>query len=191
MQLLVGVCLGIGLAAACGFRVFVPMFALSLATHAGLVPLSDSFAWLATWPAIIALGTATVFETGAYYIPWLDNALDTVATPAAMAAGVLMTAAAVTDADPLLRWSAALIAGAGVAGTVQAASVTTRAGSTLTTGGLGNFAVATVELLGSIVMSVLAMLLPIVTAALAIGLIGWGLWFLLHRRTARPKSYPS
>ena len=185
MDVVLGICLGIGLSAACGFRVFVPMFVMSLAATSGHLSLAGGFDWIGTWPAVVAFGTATLLEAAAYYVPWLDNLLDAVASPAAVVAGVVATAACVTDADPLVQWSAALIGGAGVAGTVQSTSVTARAASSLTTGGLGNFAVATVELVGSVVMSVIALLLPVFAAVAAAGLVAAALsLFLRRRRTA-------
>jgi hypothetical protein len=102
VELLLGVCLGLGLAAACGFRVFVPMFLMSVAAKAGYMEPADGFAWLASWPAVTAFGTATLLEAGAYYVPWLDHALDTIASPAAVVAGIVTAAASISDADPLL-----------------------------------------------------------------------------------------
>ena len=168
MDVLLGVCLGLGLSAACGFRVFVPMFVLSLAAKSGYVTVADGFEWLGSWPAATAFGTATLLEAAAYYVPWLDHALDVAASPAAVVAGVISTAACVVDADPLVQWSAAIIGGAGVAGAVQSASVMTRSASTLTTGGLANFFVATAEAAGSATMSVLAVFAPIIAGVLAV-----------------------
>jgi hypothetical protein len=54
--------LGIGLAAATGFRVFLPMLIVSGAAYTGHLPLSDSFAWLGTSSALIMLGVATILE---------------------------------------------------------------------------------------------------------------------------------
>lgn len=164
---------GIGLAAACGFRVFVPLLVLSIAARAGEVPLAPDFEWVASLPALIALATATVAEIGAYYIPWLDHALDAVATPAAMLAGVVATAAVVPDLPPVLRWGLAVVAGGGIAGTVQGATVLTRLKSGAMTAGLANPVVASVELAGSIVTSVLAVVLPLLALALIIGLLVW------------------
>jgi hypothetical protein len=187
MDVALGICLGIGLAAACGFRVFVPMFAMSLAAKAGYLDLANGFGWMDSWGAITAFGTATVLETAAYYIPWLDNLLDAATTPAAIIAGAVATAAVVTGVDPLVQWTAAIIGGAGVAGTVQSSSVAVRAASTLSTGGLGNFVVATIELVGSVLMSVIAMLLPIVAAVIAV-LLTAGALSLLFRRWGRPRA---
>ena len=80
METLIGVFIGIALSAACGFRVFVPLFVLGIAGRVGHVPLAGDFHWITSTVALIALGTATVVEIVAYYVPWLDHALDTIAT---------------------------------------------------------------------------------------------------------------
>jgi hypothetical protein len=170
---LVSVLLGIGLSAACGFRIFVPFLLVGIAARTGHLTLGTNFSWMASTPALIALGVATVLEVGAYYVPWLDHLLDVVASPAAVVAGMIMTASVVTGLDPMLKWTLALIAGGGIAGTVQALTVGTRKVSLLTTGGLGNPVVSTVELLGSVIMTVLAIALPL----LAFAVIAWALFF--------------
>src|SRR5690606_16818697 len=169
-----------------GFRVFVPMLVMSIAARAGQLELAQGFEWMASWPAIITFATATVLETAAYYIPWFDNLLDSVATPAAVVAGVVATAASVTDVHPLLQWSTALIGGAGVAGAVQSSFVLLRAASTLTTGGLGNSVLATLEWIGALVMSIIATLLPIFAGIVAIGLTAAALSTLF--RPSRPTT---
>ena len=173
MSTLLSVLLGIGLSAACGFRIFVPFLLVGIAARTGHVMVGPAFAWMAATPALIVLGVATVVEIGAYYIPWLDHLLDLVATPAAVVAGMVMTASVVTGLDPMLKWTLALIAGGGIAGTVQALTVGTRKVSLLTTGGLGNPVVATVELLGAVLLTVLAIALPL----LAFAVIAWALFF--------------
>jgi hypothetical protein len=173
MDALLSVLLGIGLSAACGFRIFVPFLLVGIGARTGHVTLGPSFAWMAGTPALIALGVATVVEIGAYYIPWLDHALDLLATPASVLAGMVMTASVVTGLDPTLKWTLALIAGGGVAGTVQALTVGTRKASLLTTGGLANPVVSTLELLGSVALTVLAIALPIV----AFAAVAWALFF--------------
>ena len=173
MNALLSVLLGIGLAAACGFRVFVPFLLVGIAARTGHVELGPSFAWMASTPALIALGVAMVIEIGAYYVPWLDHAMDIAATPAAVVAGMVMTASVVTGIDPMLKWTLALIAGGGIAGTMQALTVGTRKVSLLTTGGLGNPVVSTFELLGSVLLTMLAIVLPI----LAFAVIAWALFF--------------
>ena len=187
METVLGICLGLGLAAACGFRVFVPLFLMSLAAKTGFIELADNFGWISSWPAFTAFATATVLETAAYYIPWFDNLLDAVATPAAVVAGVIATAASIVDADPFIQWSAAIIGGAGVAGTVQTSFVATRSASTIITGGLGNFVLATFEWVGAFFMSIVAVLAPIFAALVALGLTAAAL-SMLFRRVDRPAS---
>jgi hypothetical protein len=160
METLMSVCLGIGLSAACGFRVFVPMLMISIASLSGHLQLAHGFEWIGTYPALLSFSVATCFEIAGYYVPWIDHLLDTVATPAAIVAGTVATASVATDMSPLLKWTLAAIAGGGVAGAVQATTVVTRGASTLTTGGLGNWLVATLELAGSVVTSMLAFLAP-------------------------------
>jgi hypothetical protein len=177
MSTLLSVLLGVGLSAACGFRVFVPFLLVGIAARTGHVTLGPSFAWLATSPALIALGVATLLEIAAYYIPWLDHLLDVVATPAAVVAGMVMTASVVTGLDPMMRWTLALIAGGGIAATVQALTVGARKVSLLTTGGLGNPVVSTIELASAVLLTVLAIALPL----LAFAVIAWALFFAVRR----------
>src|ERR1700741_1245956 len=139
------IALGIGLAAATGFRLFLPLLVLSAAAWTGHVNLNDSFAWLGTPAAVIMLGTGAVVEVAAFYIPGVDNLLDTLATPGAVVAGTIASAAVMTDVPPMVKWTTAVIAGGGVAGATQALTAMLRAKSTVFTGGLGHFAAATAE----------------------------------------------
>ncbi len=183
MQGILAFFVGIGLSATCGFRVFVPLLGLNVAHHLGHLPLSHGFEWLGSWPATIAFGVATIVEVGAYYIPWVDHLLDTIATPAAVVAGTIITASMAGDLSPLLRWPLGVIAGGGVAGVVQGASVFARGASTATTGGFGNPLVSTGELVASIVGTIVSIVLPI----LAIVLVGLIL-FLIFRRMFRRRT---
>jgi len=162
MDTLLAVFLGVGLSAACGFRIFFPLFIMSIASISGNLELSQGFEWIATYLALITFGIATLFEILAYYIPWVDNLLDAIATPAAIAAGVIVMAAAVGDMNPLLKWTLAVIVGGGIAGTVQGFTGLVRLASSVTTGGLGNPVVSTMEAGGSFILSILAIFLPIV-----------------------------
>jgi hypothetical protein len=168
LDVLVSVALGIGLAAAVGFRVFLPLLVVSVAGYSGYLPLSESFSWLATLPALLMLSVAAALEIAAYYIPGVDNLLDTVATPAALVAGTVVAAAVMTDLPPIVKWTTAIIAGGGAAGITQAVTGLLRAKSTVTTGGLGNAVIATGELGGSLVTSLLALFLPLVALAFVV-----------------------
>jgi glucan phosphoethanolaminetransferase (alkaline phosphatase superfamily) len=141
---------------------------VSVAGYSGYLPLSESFSWLATLPAFLMLSVAAALEIAAYYIPGVDNLLDTVATPAALVAGTVVAAAVMADLPPLVKWTTAIIAGGGAAGITQAVTGLLRAKSTVTTGGLGNAVIATGELGGSLVTSLLALFLPLVALAFVV-----------------------
>src|SRR5688500_8405943 len=187
MQEILSVCMGIGLAAACGFRIFIPPLVMSIAAVSGNLTLSPSFAWIGTYPALITFAAATVLEITAYYVPWLDNLLDSIATPAAMVAGTIVTASMVSGMSPWMQWSLAIIAGGGVAGLVQGTTVLTRATSTATTGGLANPIFATVEWglsVGTAVASFIAPILVIIALAIVAAIGGRKLWRRYEQRRA-------
>lgn len=184
METLLSLLIGVGLSAACGFRVFVPLLVVSIAAKAGHLSLAPGLDWIASDAALAAFAVATVLEIAAYYVPWLDNALDSIASPAAVIAGTIITAAVVTDVSPLLRWSLAFIAGGGAAGIVQASTVLVRGASSAGTVGLANPAVATAELGGSLVTSALSLWVPVVAIALA-GLLAFVVFRKLWPRVSR------
>ena len=168
LQTALAVIVGIGLAASCGFRVFVPLLVVSGAANAGYLDVAENLRWLATPVALMAFAVASVAEIGAYYVPWLDNALDTIASPLSAVAGAILFAASVTGFDPFWQWSLAIIAGGGAAAVVQGGTVAARLASTATTGGLANFVVNTVETIFGVVFSVLAIVVPVVALVLLV-----------------------
>ena len=186
MSELFGVFIGIGLSATCGFRVFVPLLGMSIAYHADALSLSSGFEWIGSWPATIAFAIAMVIEIAGYYIPWVDNLLDTIATPAAIVAGIIATASMIGDVSPFLRWSLAIIAGGGIAGIIQGSSVLVRGASTATTAGLANPAVSTGELVASILGTLISIILPTVAFILVVLL----LTYIARRFTRANPSKP-
>lgn len=183
MNELMAVFAGVGLAAACGFRVFVPLFVASLAANQGFDTIGGyniaetlqvtGFDWLGSTPVTIMLGIATVAEVASYYVPWIDNLLDTIATPAAVVAGTFITGAMLPDifGDGSFKWVFSTIAGGGSAALVQGASVVTRGASTATTGGVGNPVVSTAELGGATLTAALAVVLPIIAGILVLAIL--------------------
>ena len=163
--------IGIGLAAATGFRVFMPMFAVSLASYLGWIPMNESFEWLAGLPTLITTGIAMVAEILAYYIPFIDHLLDTISVPLATIAGSVMFASQFADIGTFPQWALALIAGGGTAAAISSGFAGTRAASTATTGGLGNSVVATTETAGAGIMSFLALAAPVIAFIAAVALI--------------------
>ena len=169
METLTSLLVGLGLAAACGFRVFLPLLIMSIASYTGYLRLETGFHWMGTFPALLAFGTATVLEIAAYHIPWVDNVLDTLAVPAAMVAGTIVTVSALTGLDPFLSWTLAVIGGGGVASS-----------------GLARPPVVRVEAAGSFVLAVLAVVVPVVAFTLILLLFLFGARKILAWR--RPAS---
>jgi hypothetical protein len=170
---------GLGLAAAAGLRVFVPLLVLGSAARLGWVPLTSGFDWLASGFGLATLGIATVVEISAYYIPWVDNLLDLVAGPLAVMAGILATAAVTPELPPALRWSASIIAGGGTAAAVQGLTSLARLKSTAFTGGVGNPFLATLELFGSLTTAIVSIVVPVLAIFAVLGSL------LLARRVGR------
>jgi hypothetical protein len=170
------IALGVGLAAATGFRIFLPMLIVSVAAHTAHLSLDEHFAWLATSSALITLSVAALLEILAYYVPVVDNVLDTLATPASLVAGTVISAAVMTDVPPMVKWTAAVIAGGGVAGLTQAGTAMLRAKSTIFTGGVGNVVISTAELGGALLISLLALVAPLA----ALGVVIFFLWLAMR-----------
>lgn len=181
-DLLFSVALGIGLAAATGFRVFIPLLVAGLAARAGWLPLIESFAWLQSTPALVALGTAAVLETLAFYIPGLDHLLDMLAGPLAVVAGVVASVSVMVDVPPEIRWPIAVIAGGGIAALTKGTTAIIRAKTAALTGGLGNPVVSTAETAGAATVSILAIIAPLLCLLGAIAIVVWAV-----RRSSRSR----
>ena len=178
--------LGVSLAAATGFRVFVPLLVMGLAAREGVLPISSSFAWVGTMPALVMLSVAAAVEVAAYYVPGLDNLMDTLATPAAVVAGVLASAAVMADVPPMLKWTLAIIAGGGAAGLTQSTTALLRGHSTVLTAGFGNPIIATGELVSALAVSILSILAPWI-ALLVVIILAVATWRIARRfRRASP-----
>ncbi len=190
MDTLLGLFLGIGLSAACGFRVFVPVFFVGLAHYAGHIELAEGFSWVGEPVALWCFGSAMVIEVLAYYIPWLDNLLDTVATPASVIAGSILTMGMVGDMTPFLQWTLGIVVGGGTAAAVQAGTVTLRGMSSASTGGIANPAISTGEVAASGGFVALSVFLPILGAILALLLVaGVGMLALKMFRRRKKKTF--
>lgn len=168
---LISAFIGIGLAAATGFRIFLPMFAVSLASYMGWIPQNENFQWLSGLPTLIATGIAMIVEILAYYIPFVDHLLDTISIPLATVAGSVMFASQFTELGTFPQWALALIAGGGTAAAISSGFAGTRAASTATTGGFGNSVVATTETAGAGLMSFLALAAPVIAFVVAVLLL--------------------
>ena len=182
---LVSIFLGIGLAASVGFRIFLPLFALSLAAYFNVWELNDNWQWIGSLPAVITLGVATIVEIFAYFIPWVDNLLDSVAVPMAAIAGTAVMVSTVANLEPLITWALAIIAGGGTATAIKSTSAAGRITSSTTTGGLANPVFGLVETGTAVVMTTASIFMPILAAILVIIIL-----FLVFRiyQKLRPKT---
>lgn len=167
-ETIISIFLGVGLSASVGFRVFLPLFALSLAAYFDVWQLNESWQWVGSTTAVITLGVATLVEVCAYFIPYIDNLLDTIAVPLAALAGTAVMLSTVADLSPVVTWALAIIAGGGTAAAVAGTSSTTRLASTATTGGLANPIVASLETGTSVVMSIVSIFMPILAIILVL-----------------------
>lgn len=184
-ETIISIFLGVGLAASVGFRVFLPLFALSLAAYFDVWQLNASWQWIGSLAAVITLGVATIVEIFAYFIPWVDNLLDSFAVPLAAIAGTAVMVSTVVDLDPIITWSLAIIAGGGTATAIKGAGATGRLASTASTGGLGNPIIATVETGTAAVVTTASIFAPLVAAVLVIIIL-----FIIFRiyRKLRPRT---
>lgn len=182
-ELITAIALGIALSACSGFRVFVPLLAGSLAGRLDWVALPADMNWISSLPALVCFGVAAVLEIAAYYIPFVDNLLDAIATPLSMAAGTVLAASFLPfgETTPMIKWIAAAITGGGAAGTIHLGTGFLRLLSTKTTGGIGNPIIATTENTAAIGGSLLSFFLPIIIAVLVLMLITWTITRLFRR----------
>jgi len=185
VETITSIFLGIGLAASVGFRVFLPLFALSLAAFFGKWELNDSWQWIGSLAALITLGIAMLVEIFGYYIPWVDNVLDSLAVPLAAIAGTAVMVSTVAGLDPMVTWSLAIIAGGGTATAIKGAGATGRLASTASTGGLGNPIVSTVETGTAVAVSMASIFAPLLAVILVIVIL-----FIIFRiyRKLRPRA---
>ena len=172
VQILLSLSLGLGLAAACGFRVFIPPLMMGVGSRLDLYSLEGSFVWVDDTWAIAIFTVATLLEIGGYFIPWIDNLLDTVATPAAIIGGIFVTSASLEgELDPSAQWTLSVIAGGSVSGVIQLGTVATRAVSTGTTGGLANPVISLIEAVASILCILISLFLVAIIPIVIIFLI--------------------
>ena len=173
LETIISILLGVSLAAAVGFRIFVPLLIMSIASMGGYLNLSSGFEWIGSFPALIIFAAASIFELAAYFIPFVDNLLDTIAGPIAVIAGTIVMASSIVEMEPIYKWTLAIIAGGGAAGLVQSLTTITRGASSLTTAGLGNPVVTATETSAALGISVLAIFFPMIIGVLILVLLFW------------------
>ncbi|MFC0820442.1 DUF4126 domain-containing protein [Moraxella marmotae] len=181
-EMIISICLGIGLAASTGFRVFVPLFGLSLAAYFGFVPLNDSWQWVGSLSALVILGVASATESLGYLVPVVDNLLDSIAVPLAGVAGTLVMASTLADFSPAMTWAIAIVAGGGAATTIKGTTAATRAISTATTAGTANPIIGIGETGAAIGLSVASLMFPVLGVLFALLGIAGVIWLMLRAK---------
>lgn len=187
-HVLTSLILGLGLSAACGFRIFVPLTIINLAAKAEYLDLASGFEWVGSTPATLVFVSATLLEIGAYYIPVVDNLLDTVAAPAAVVAGTLVTATQIGEMDPIMTWTLSAVVGGGAAGVVQGLTTAARSVTTLATGGFGNPFVSTFEAGASVAVPIMMLVAAVPTVLGILVVMFWLAKKIFERRQARVEA---
>ena len=189
LQILIQVMLGIALSAVCGYRIFVPFLAMGIAGMAGYIQFADGFAWISSWPALLVFGVATLLEIAAYFIPHIDNILNAIALPAGAVAGIIVAASVISDMDPMLKWTLAIIAGGGAATVTGLLSNGVHQLSTAVSAGFANPVVSGAESVGTVAASVISIAMPIVGVALFVMVVVVSI--LIIRRFRKRKPAPT
>jgi len=179
--------LGTALAATCGVRTFLPLFALGIAARLGFVELGEAFAWLMGAPALLALGTGVVLELVSDKVPWLSTVLDVLKAPARAAAGMVAVAATMIDLPLWVVAIVALIVGGGVALSVHVARGGFRLAASAKSGGALNPVLSILEdvvVAGVIVLSLAFVSVAAVVAGLGLFVL-WQAWRTVRQRRRR------
>lgn len=185
MEIVLQILVGIGLAATCGFRVFVPLLVMGIAGLSGYLQLAPGFTWITSLPAVIIFGIATVIEIAAYFIPYIDNLLDSISIPVSVIAGIIVAASVITDVQPILRWTLAVIAGGGIATVTSLISNGAHGVSTVASGGAANPAVSGAESVLSVLASIMAIAVPVLAVSLLLVLLFVAFRVLRHDKNKR------
>lgn len=183
LRLTLEILTGIGLAAACGLRAFLPMLAMGAFQRAGFLSLGSHFEWLGSTPALVAFGTAVVVEVLGDKFPVLDHALDSIGIVVKPVAGAMLASAAIVDMDPWLSAALGLITGGSVTGAVHVAKSGARVVSTTLTGGLANPVISTAEDVAGIMLTAVALVAPFLVLGM-LALMGYLTWRIVRRRRA-------
>lgn len=190
LQILIQVMLGIALSAVCGYRIFVPFLAMGIAGMAGYIQFADGFAWISSWPALLVFGVATILEIAAYFIPHIDNILNAIALPAGAVAGIIVAASVISDMDPMLKWTLAIIAGGGAATVTGLLSNGVHQLSTAVSAGFANPVVSGAESVGTVAASVISIAMPIVGVTLFVMVVVVSI-LIIRRFRKRKKVAPA
>ena len=172
-----------GLSGAAGLNAWLPLFASALLDRLDIVELAAPFDQLSSTAGLVLLALLTTADFVGDKIPLVDHVLHLLGTAIAPVSGaILFTGQTGLETD--LPTLAAVLLGGITAGTIHAGRSTVRPVSTATTGGVGNPVLSLTEDAGSLVLVVIAFVLPLVALLLVIALAAG--YFSLRRRV-RPR----
>lgn len=174
IEAITGLSTAFGLSGSAGLNAYIPLLLVALAARFPvsdpLVKLQPPYDLMGSWWAIGLLAVLLVVEIVADKIPAVDTVNDGIQTFVRPAAGAILFAGSanvITDIHPILALGAGLL----VAGGVHATKTAARPVVTVTTAGVGNPIVSTLEDIVALVVSLLALVLPIVAALLLLGFL--------------------
>ncbi|MEN4011684.1 MAG: DUF4126 domain-containing protein [Chloroflexota bacterium] len=182
---LLGVFTAFGLSASAGLNAYIPLLVVALLSRfTDLLTLRQPWDALESWWIIGLLAVLSLIEFFADKVPAVNHVNDIIQTFVRPAAGAIAFAASadvITEVHPVLSLALGLL----VAGGVHAAkALAVRPAVTAATGGAGNVPVSIAEDLVSTVMSILAVVLPVVIACLLVLITAW-IVFRWYRRAQR------
>jgi hypothetical protein len=182
MDLLTGVFTAFGLSASAGLNAYIPLLIVGLLGHyTNLMKLTSPWDTLASPWIILLLCVLVIIEMLADKVPAVNHINDLIQTfirPAAGAVAFAASANVITDVSPVLSLAAGLL----VAGTVHVAKAgAIRPMVTATTGGIGNVPVSIAEDVVSTVLSILAIVLPILVGTILIVVAAFIVYWLYRR----------
>jgi amino acid transporter len=192
---------GTGLAASAGLNAYIPLLIMGLlARFTDAIDLPAGWQWLSNGWVIAILALLLAVEVVADKVPLVDHVNDVVQTVVRPTAGGIVFGAGssshtATVTDPGSFFSShqwvPVAAGVIIALTVHTTKAATRPVVNATTAGFGAPVISTVEDIGSIVMSLLAILLPILVLLGLVLLVSTAIWAFRRRsRRRRERAAP-
>ncbi|MFZ5918619.1 MAG: DUF4126 domain-containing protein [Chloroflexota bacterium] len=188
LDVISGLATGLGLSSSAGLNAYLPLLILALAARfTDWITLNEPWDALTSGWIIVLLAALLAVEVVADKMPAVDHINDTIQTFIRPAAGALLFAAS-SDAVANIHPVFAMACGVIVAGGVHAVKATARPAVTVTTAGVGNPIVSTLEDITSALVALLSILLPtlmvLVLLLLFVLAIGW-YWRRRRVRAAR------
>ncbi len=179
----------LGLSMPAGLNAYIPLLAVALAERFGWLSLREPFDVLGSWWMIAIIAVLLAVEIVADKMPGVDSANDMVQSVVRPAAGAIVAVAASGQTSSVRPWVLVLM-GVLLAGGVHAAKATARPVVNATTAGLGAGAVSTAEDAGAVVMSGIAIAIPVLVIVLMVGLVVILVLLWRRRRAGRRRDDP-